>query len=833
MSRLYGRPSTPVKSLCLLELSAGIIRTVSVPKSEANSADPATGALTPERTARTRARIGRPAAMLAAAAFVLVATGSQPQAQQATLAPTSHPPLPRELSQLWLAPERGAAAGRAATSTLATASQLQTSGDYAKSLALVTKPELQQGALADYAAYFAAVDQLRLGRASEARQLFKALQGRKPLGYLSEASAFGEADAAEAMLDPSAAVSIYEQLLKGKPSSLEETVLRLGRAAKAAGDLPKAADAFARVYYEFALSPSATAAGLELALLQNRPAMEPGSQRFKLELGRAERMFGAKQYAAVRTTFEALKPFASANDRELISLRLAECDYFLKRPRNAREGVRPFVEHSPHQGEALFFHALSSRDLGEDAEYLRTVRRIVTEFPTQTWAEEALNSLATFYILRDRDDEADATFREMYEKYPRGSNAERAAWKAGWRAYRDGRFEETVRFFEQAAADFPRSDYRPSWLYWAGRANERLGNVDSAEQRYALVTADYLNSYYGRLTAKRLAGLVAAPGAAAVRVAAPAAPDAEDATPAAPPLPPNAVVIRALLSVDMFDEALNELRYAQKVYGDPPAVKATMAWVQQQQSRSENGMRRFQLLRGAINTMRRAYPQYMAAGGEDLPRDVLTVIFPVAYWDLIRKHAAARNLDPFLVAALVAQESTFVPDIRSHANAYGLMQLMPATARQYARKLNLPYSARLLTDPESNIRLGTLYLSEKMQQFGDLYLVLASYNAGESPVRRWKAERAGLEDDEFVDDIPYPETQLYVKKILGTAEDYRRLYGGLSRVDGVEPEKAPSVGAEPAAASKASGRKAAPGTKSTAKKKTTTPTRKTPAKKPR
>ncbi len=92
-------------------------------------------------------------------------------------------------------------------------------------------------------------------------------------------------------------------------------------------------------------------------------------------------------------------------------------------------------------------------------------------------------------------------------------------------------------------------------------------------------------------------------------------------------------------------------------------------------------MRRFQLLRGAITTMRRAYPQFMAAGGEELPREVLTVIYPIAYWDLIRKHAGANGLDPYFVAALVAQESTFVADVKSSANAYGLMQLLPSTAR--------------------------------------------------------------------------------------------------------------------------------------------------------
>ena len=75
------------------------------------------------------------------------------------------------------------------------------------------------------------------------------------------------------------------------------------------------------------------------------------------------------------------------------------------------------------------------------------------------------------------------------------------------------------------------------------------------------------------------------------------------------------------------------------------------------------------------------------------------------------------------------------------------------------------------------MRLGTLYFKNLVAQFGGTHYALASYNAGESRVVRWMSERGELPQDEFIDDIPFPETQNYVKKILGTAEDYRRLYG--------------------------------------------------------
>lgn len=749
-------------------------------------------------------------------AFVIVAAcavvaAPSPRAQQSRLSaaatdvagltvltPTPHPPVPRELSELWLAPERGAtsAATRASTMPLTTAARLVADGDYSKTLTLVA-PIVKEGPLGLYAMYYAGVAQLGLDRGADALKSFRAVEAQQPIGYLAEAAAIGEAEALEALDEPDDAVRIYERLLKGRLSDVEAVYMRLGRAAKAAHDQERAAEAFAHVYYEFPLGENAAVAALELKTLSGLQPLAPGSPRYKADLGRAERLFGAKQYADARTAFEALLSYAGRDDKELLQLRIAECNYFTRRTRAAREALRPLAETASRRGEALFFYALASRDLGDTQTFVQVLHRIASDFPDQTWAEDALDNLGTHYIKTNEDDRAEAIFRELYDRYPRGTYAQRAAWKSGWAAYRKNQYADTVRIFERAASDFPRADYRPAWLYWAGRAHEALGEPELAAERFTLTAADYANSYYGRLATARLDETVVARVTAA-RIAVDASTAAVDQQ-----LPANGVVVRALLGAEMYDDALNELRFAQRVWGDSPAIEATVAWARQQQARTETGMRRFQLLRGAINTMRRAYPQFMAAGGEELPREVLTVIYPIAYWDLIRKHAQANGLDPYLVAALVAQESTFVADVRSAANAYGLMQLMPSTARMYARKLKMRYSSRLLTDPEANIRMGTAYLADKIREFGDLHLVLASYNAGETPVRRWRSERPGLETEEFIDDIPYPETQLYVKKILGTAEDYRRLYSGVPAIEGVDAPRVVVAPATPAASAPA------------------------------
>jgi soluble lytic murein transglycosylase len=249
------------------------------------------------------------------------------------------------------------------------------------------------------------------------------------------------------------------------------------------------------------------------------------------------------------------------------------------------------------------------------------------------------------------------------------------------------------------------------------------------------------------------------------------------------PLPPGLLVptepvIRALVALELYDAALNEVEYARQQWGDSAALQASVAGIRHRRALQAGAADRFADLRGAITMMRRAYPQFMAAGGEQLPREVLRVIFPLDFWPLIKKYSDAHDLDPYLMTALIAQESTFTPDVRSSADAVGLMQLIPGTGRRVARQLGIRYAPGILTQPETNIRLGMRYFKDLMVQFGAPAYALAGYNAGERRVVRWRAERPGFEQDEFIDDIPFPETQAYVKRILGTADDYRRLYAG-------------------------------------------------------
>ncbi len=762
-------------------------------------------------------------AVLGTAAVSAAQSAGAPERQDVQLKPTEHPRLPGDSSKLWMVPQKSNAARSAALSDFAAGVKLEVASDFARALPIFSSPAVQQGTLGAYAAYYKGLAELRLGRVEQARSTFRALASTQPVGYLAEAVALREAECDEGLGDRAAAVEIYERLLKGKLTAPDEVLMRMGRAADVAGNKEKAAEAYARVVYEFPFSDLAASASAELDHLPIAP-VAAGSSRYRLELGRAERLFASKRYTQARAAFEPLRPLAQDDDRELVNLRLAECDYFLKRPRNARDGVKPYIENASRQGEALFFYAVAARELGDVGEYHRIVRRLADDFTTQTWAEEALNNLATYHLLEDNDEQADRVFREMLDKFPLGHYTERASWKVGWWAYRHGNYADGVTVFETAAARFGRSDYRPAWLYWAARAHDALNERALAEARYTLVATDYLNTYYGRLAVQRLGG--SSPQRRLIADVPPPVPsssDASDTLAALPavPLPPNEPIIRTLLSLELYDQALDELRYAQKNWGDSPAIQATIGWIHNRRGD----------LRAGINAMKRAYPQYMAAGGEKLPREILKVLFPVDYWPLIRRYSAERQLDPYMMAALIAQESTFTADVRSSANAYGLMQLLPSTGRQYAKSLHLSrrFSINMLTSAETNLKMGTAYFADLIKQFGAAHYALATYNAGPNRVSRWMSERPGVDRDEFVDDIPFPETQNYVKKILGTAEDYRRLYGSGVAANADDDDAAPAVLHEtrPAEAKKAS----ATGSTRASAKKPAAKTKSRPAKK--
>ena len=153
-------------------------------------------------------------------------------------------------------------------------------------------------------------------------------------------------------------------------------------------------------------------------------------------------------------------------------------------------------------------------------------------------------------------------------------------------------------------------------------------------------------------------------------------------------------------------------------------------------------------------------------------------IYPYPYQDIVILYAEANGVPPSLVASVIMHESKFSEIVHSPRGAIGLMQLMPETAEWIAGQLGeTDFSLQKLHEPEMNIRYGTWYLALLEQEFeGNLILALAAYNAGRGVVHEWMEENDWSSDFDDISAIPYPETRVYVERVLKDKKHYEKLY---------------------------------------------------------
>ena len=155
---------------------------------------------------------------------------------------------------------------------------------------------------------------------------------------------------------------------------------------------------------------------------------------------------------------------------------------------------------------------------------------------------------------------------------------------------------------------------------------------------------------------------------------------------------------------------------------------------------------------------------------------ILKEVYPIEYSEYVEKYAKENNIDKYMIYAIIKAESNFEPTAVSHKEAKGLMQLMYPTAEDVAKKVNVDLNEENVLTPEININLGTKYISMLMQKYENINLALAAYNAGSGNVDNWIQDGTLKDDGSNIENIPYTETNNYVRKILRDYEIYQKLY---------------------------------------------------------
>ncbi|HEX5764989.1 MAG TPA: transglycosylase SLT domain-containing protein [Woeseiaceae bacterium] len=401
----------------------------------------------------------------------------------------------------------------------------------------------------------------------------------------------------------------------------------------------------------------------------------------------------------------------------------------------AQNGAGEFLQsaHADRADDELYreqltyaLERLSYSDAELAAEHWRILRRAYA-FP----ADEArgIARHIALWLARQHNPEG---FQALRDLPPEAVDVEVRRWLVR-SALRQHSWPDVV----SAIAGMPGDERtKEEWQYWLAVAWKETGNVDEARTIFEAIAGE--RSYFGFLAADEIGSDYAW-----------AHTSLQEDTGSLKTLAANAALVRARELFYVGLESRGRSEWDDAVSMLPPGEKAQAA-----------------LLAHRWGWHSRA----IATAASVSLYDDLELRYPLPYREQFERHSRTAAIPDSWAYGVARSESLFMADIRSIAGAVGVMQLMPSTGRRTASEIKLPYNGiDTLTDPDSNIRLGTFYLGKMLQRFGDnAVLATAAYNAGPARVEQWLPDEDQLDARIWIENIPFNETRGYVRRVLAT-----------------------------------------------------------------
>jgi len=369
---------------------------------------------------------------------------------------------------------------------------------------------------------------------------------------------------------------------------------------------------------------------------------------------------------------------------------------------------------------------------------------------------EVLNSLVAIAESKDQDDYERQLILDLAALDASQEAGLQHFWTKAWTAYTRGDYNGAADICEFIHAAYRNPNVRRQADYWRARSMEHVGKKEEADAIYrTLAAAPYADLYAVLSTAH----------------------GAKHQDPAINPLKMQRADWPQIAEQNM----PHELRLAYELTALNDGRDARLE-IQKNLNR-KNQPYADALLADLYNSTgdmllmmrsaRRAFPELATVEQDSVPAYFLRMYYPTKYEDDILTNAKRNKVDPYLIMGLIHQESYYNPSARSPVGAVGLMQLMPPTSKELARRLHTSSNAE---DPHVNITLGTAYFKQLVDMFnGSQLLAVASYNAGMGNVLRWKRAAPGRPLDEFIESMPFQETRNYVKRVQMNGASYQRL----------------------------------------------------------
>lgn len=625
----------------------------------------------------------------------------------------------------------------------------------------ITDPKFR---LADYSQYYLALINYDLANREQARQILTQLKQRFPQSIWIPGATLLQAKIDIAEKNYGSAEEILRQLRADKSAKREiadEALYLQAQIREAQGD-PIRAHALYNTVRDSAPNSrwAAAARKAQVSLRQTFPDLFTFQTIDELA-AEADRLARERQTIEAETLYNKLLNNASDAATRLTYLTKLANLFLSTRSRNdaipTLELIAQDFPESSEAAKALYQIGQIYWNRHENTQALEYFQLILEKYPTSEYVDRARFAAADIHEYFGRRPEAIQLYSDIIKLSPVGQIRDDAAWRLAWLYYRNGDLPSASEAFSTLSKQSGNGPFGTAALYWQARISEKSGENDKARQTYRQITASAPESYYQSLSWRALQRLGDASEEPKWVVAS--SPQEADDPPIAPELVFHLSRARALGSLSLQHLAITEL--------DELNRAATPS----------NRMRAF-LMREYFKTGGYARSLQLANQLPSSRRDREPYRYPLAFWQLIQQKAQQRGLDPYLVLALIRQESLFDARARSPAAALGLMQLLQPTAARVAKQIGIAVpTPDMLFDPDVNLTLGTQYLKDLLARYSNnRQKAIAAYNAGESAVDRWEKEISTDDIEEFVERIPYVETRGYVKLVLRNQQIYKSLY---------------------------------------------------------
>jgi soluble lytic murein transglycosylase len=524
--------------------------------------------------------------------------------------------------------------------------------------------------------------------------------------------------------------------------------LKIAESFEADGDLDAAAASYLEIWTAHPLSPESerAAAALDAIAGQRGAELRTGVHYRK----RGDALYRRRRNEAALAAYDRALAFKTLSAGEIRRARRQRA-HTLFRLRRYREAVQAF-EKLPSSAESRIDRARALARAGEAARGARELEAIGRE--SRGWsAARALFLAALLWEGEGETERARALHDTVVRAASGTSYASAALWRLGWAAFRENRIDEAKATFERLLKRDSDGISSLRSRYWLARAQERAGDAQAA-QAFAAIAREFPFSYYGWRARLRIEAVWKAEPPPAIPDGVPALAADELARP------------RILLEAGLEAEARREL---DRLYPRADGLGDRLALSNLYANSSD--------FHRAQRLIVEAYSESLARGPVPDQIDLWWHAWPAPFADGMRRATSdGAVIEPGLVYALMREESGYRPSVVSIAGARGLLQIMPETGERLASDVALAdYTTDDLFVPDVNMRLGSHYLRELLERFdGRKSAAIASYNAGPGAVSRWLDP--SLEDDEWVESIPYEQTRTYVKRVLRSLHVYRVLY---------------------------------------------------------